>query len=318
MYVNRFWKYFIILIIFISPSFSLAEPAGEKSKVFNDPFKKRFLKLMDENSIYNATNKLKPAKDRIPKIIHQIWIGPNPLPRIYEPFIERCRNMPGFEHKLWTNADIEVLLKEKNYKETFDKIPAHDNAVKKDFLSYLILNKYGGVVMDASTWCRKAPSKIHDSYSYYTLYNSILSDNPSEQNPPNHVNLNSAQILASRKGGILIQDIIKRFEHFIGNYKEYNQKYTLFSEKDKKYYHGWLGQVVITEAIDKFCRDNKDCGSEVYLLTLKDYGQINSIMARGLDPYFVDGDQFYIAYYVKSFESKTADLDNLLGLKNNS
>ena len=44
---------------------------------------------------------------RVPRIIHQIWIGPEPLPEPHRAWIESWRgHHPGWEHRLWTEDDL--------------------------------------------------------------------------------------------------------------------------------------------------------------------------------------------------------------------
>jgi hypothetical protein len=84
----------------------------------------------------------------IPHIIHQIWIGPKPVP---ERFIDSWRQHPGWEHWLWREADLEAL----------DMTPTTRAIWKRESLlhsrsnlgRYEILLKHGGVYIDAdSLW----------------------------------------------------------------------------------------------------------------------------------------------------------------------
>lgn len=81
----------------------------------------------------------------IPKIIHQIWVGPNPLPVKSLGFIDNIKNLhPTFEYRLWTDKDItkenfvnyDFIIKTKSY------------AQKADIMRYEILYRHGGVYLD--------------------------------------------------------------------------------------------------------------------------------------------------------------------------
>ena len=49
---------------------------------------------------------------KIPKIIHQIWIGPKPLPNQYKEFSQKMIEMhPDWEYHLWGN---EIFTKVSN------------------------------------------------------------------------------------------------------------------------------------------------------------------------------------------------------------
>ena len=81
----------------------------------------------------------------IPKIIHQIWVGPNEIPVRSIEFMKKIRELHSdFEYRLWNNEDItkdnfinyEYIMKSKSY------------AQKADIMRYEILYKHGGVYLD--------------------------------------------------------------------------------------------------------------------------------------------------------------------------
>lgn len=85
----------------------------------------------------------------IPRIIHQLWIGPKPRPSV---FMDTWKNMhPDMEYICWNEKEIE----NRNLKlECLDKI---DDMVeingKADIIRWEILYKYGGVFLDADSIC---------------------------------------------------------------------------------------------------------------------------------------------------------------------
>lgn len=89
----------------------------------------------------------------IPKIIHQIWLGPNKKPDIwmkswYDDYIQAY---PDWTYKLWTEKEINKLklvnLKQYNYEPFYNG--------KSDIARYEILFRYGGVFIDAdSLWIK--------------------------------------------------------------------------------------------------------------------------------------------------------------------
>ena len=91
---------------------------------------------------------------KIPKIIHQIWLGPNIRPDIWMNSwkIDYCKQYPDWEYKLWTEKEInEFGLKNKAQYE-FEKFYNG----KSDIARYEILNKYGGLFIDAdSLWIKE-------------------------------------------------------------------------------------------------------------------------------------------------------------------
>ena len=83
--------------------------------------------------------------NKIPKIIHQIWVGPNPLPEKSINFIKRIKELhPTFEYRLWTDKDltshnfinIDYINKTQSY------------AQKADIMRLEILYNYGGIYLD--------------------------------------------------------------------------------------------------------------------------------------------------------------------------
>jgi len=84
-------------------------------------------------------------KAKIPHIIHQIWVGPNPIPKNSKQFIKHIKELhPDFEYRLWSDKDITP----KNF-VNYDIIKeAKSYAQKSDIMRYEILYRYGGVYLD--------------------------------------------------------------------------------------------------------------------------------------------------------------------------
>ncbi len=85
---------------------------------------------------------------QIPKIIHQVWIGPNPIPEFCQEFMRDMKNKHeklGYIYKFWGNEIWEKYKEDKfiqNYKtdpETFKY------AYICDRLRLLLLRDYGGI-----------------------------------------------------------------------------------------------------------------------------------------------------------------------------
>lgn len=94
------------------------------------------------------------STNSIPKIIHQIWIGPNKLPEKCIPLIAKMKDMhPEWEHRLWSNEEVfEGEFKDDPFlKEWKDKINTDyllQPAFIADRVRLLILVKYGGIYVD--------------------------------------------------------------------------------------------------------------------------------------------------------------------------
>jgi mannosyltransferase OCH1-like enzyme len=84
----------------------------------------------------------------IPKIIHQIWIGPNEIPPnclVYRDGIKKLH--PEYEHVLWTNDSLPDLP-EKIQKQMKRYQDQKKWAFQCDILRYFLLNKFGGIYLD--------------------------------------------------------------------------------------------------------------------------------------------------------------------------
>lgn len=85
--------------------------------------------------------------ERIPKIIHQIWLGPLEAPT---EAMETWKTLnPDWEYIIWTEQNIPALKNQ----DAFDKSERY--AQKADILRYEILYRHGGFFVDADEYCLK-------------------------------------------------------------------------------------------------------------------------------------------------------------------
>lgn len=85
----------------------------------------------------------------IPKILHQIWIGPKSPPTILMKTWEDKH--PDFEYILWT--EDELLRREMELTCIYQIDTINEINGKADIIRWEILKKYGGVFVDADTIC---------------------------------------------------------------------------------------------------------------------------------------------------------------------
>lgn len=109
------------------------------------------------------TNLLPPEKqlEKIPKIIHQIWIGNEKRP---EKLMETWKNKhPDYEYKFWNEESLKQFDFECqnriNEMETF--------CGKCDIIRLELLHKYGGIYIDADSFCIE---KIDDYLLNYEAF----------------------------------------------------------------------------------------------------------------------------------------------------
>lgn len=100
---------------------------------------------------------------RIPKIIHQIWIG-DAVPQELIQFQESWKQYhPDWEYKLWTQHDIPYL-------NLYNKdliAQAKNPAELADLLRYEILYQQGGVYIDMDFECLQPLDVLHHAYDLY-------------------------------------------------------------------------------------------------------------------------------------------------------
>lgn len=103
---------------------------------------------------------------RIPKKIHQIWLGNNGvLPKEYEKFQKSWQQFhPDWDYKLWTEKDIPTFPF-KN-RALFEK--ATNYGEKSALWRYEILEKEGGLYVDTDFECLAPFDVFHHSYDFYT------------------------------------------------------------------------------------------------------------------------------------------------------
>ncbi len=101
---------------------------------------------------------------RIPKVIHQIWIG-SPLPDRYLPLIASWKEAhPDWQYILWDDSMIEALdlVNKDQYKES------KNWGQKADIARYEILYRFGGVYVDIDFECLRPLDVFSHVCDYYT------------------------------------------------------------------------------------------------------------------------------------------------------
>lgn len=122
-----------------------------------------FAMLYEKNNFSHIT----PGSElKIPKIIHQIWLG-SPVPESFialqQSWIEHHMGRDWL-YKLWTDEDVAQT---QLYNQEF--YDATDNyGVKSDILRWEILYFYGGVYIDMDYECLRALDDFHYTYDFYT------------------------------------------------------------------------------------------------------------------------------------------------------
>lgn len=151
---------------------------------------------------------------KIPKIIHQIWLGPNARPDIWMNSwkIDYCKKYPDWEYKLWTEKEInEFGLKNKAQYE-FEKFYNG----KSDIARYEILNKFGGIFIDAdSLWIKESKISLDDILNNSNKFGCFCAKEP------NHDTIYANGVIGCVSNHKIMIDMI---EYINTNYFELKKK----------------------------------------------------------------------------------------------
>lgn len=122
-----------------SDQFELAYKKG-------NPVALAFKALYDQFIMYDFNYQIEP---RIPKIIHQIWLG-STLPQQYRVWQQTWIHYhPDWTYILWTDADIEKLPLVN--RKLYDICKSY--GAKADIARYEILYQFGGLYVDCDVEC---------------------------------------------------------------------------------------------------------------------------------------------------------------------
>ncbi len=155
---------------------------------------------------------------QIPKKLHQIWIGPNPVPSHHEKWIAGWkRQHPDWEHRLWNEKALVDVLPEAAL--TYYHA-AQSYAGKADVARIWLVHELGGVYVDTDFQClRPIDELLHGcrafvAFSRYDakIINALfgaVSNHPFlralTNNLPNHFD----PAVANKAGPLLFREVIQ-------------------------------------------------------------------------------------------------------------
>ena len=175
--------------------FSLVEKSTADQKRY------RLLKKVWQRNRPSFTQSAKSPK--IPKIIHQIWLGPKRPPGFFLKFREGWQQRhPDWEYRLWTDADLATFDFE--MRDLFDA--SENYGEKSDILRCELLLKYGGVYVDTDFECLKPIDELLYKYDFFAGIE-----------PPHEIIESSRVLLVSNAIGGSAPDhpILKRYKQII-------------------------------------------------------------------------------------------------------
>lgn len=114
---------------------------------------------------------------KIPKVIHFIWVGPNPFPKeSIQNVYSWIQNHPDWTYKFWTDRkrplpheEMELHLVSDFQFESLRACYQDSNnyAEKSDLLRYEILNQEGGLYVDHDVRCFKPITPFHYHFDLF-------------------------------------------------------------------------------------------------------------------------------------------------------
>lgn len=107
----------------------------------------------------------------VPKIIHRIWLGGSEPDWTYRLSFTWSR--PGWQIWQWTDANVPTLFPLRNqaiYDEAERIAPNHVGQLRSDILRYEILDRFGGVYVDADFECLKPIDPLVDGVACFTAW----------------------------------------------------------------------------------------------------------------------------------------------------
>ena len=88
---------------------------------------------------------------QIPKIIHQLWIGTKPAPTKFMNTWREAHEPLGFEYRFWNEENLQKEINFARHGKRINSIEEING--KADIFRWLILQKFGGIFVDADSIC---------------------------------------------------------------------------------------------------------------------------------------------------------------------
>lgn len=106
---------------------------------------------------------------KIPKIIHQIWIGPKPPPKFMNSW---KKHHPEYQHILWDNEIIKEMfpLVNQHLYDQYNNERANVWNGRSNLLRLEILKRFGGIYIDADCHCLRPMEGNFLNDDFFAVY----------------------------------------------------------------------------------------------------------------------------------------------------
>jgi inositol phosphorylceramide mannosyltransferase catalytic subunit len=99
----------------------------------------------------------------IPRVFHQVWVGPHPLPDKFAGYRQTwLDHNPGWELRLWTEDNLPKGLRRP---EVYQRI--RSPAERSDMLRLELLYRYGGVYVDTDFECFRSLEPLIEDVDFF-------------------------------------------------------------------------------------------------------------------------------------------------------
>lgn len=144
---------------------SMGKGTEAYDSIFNNP--DDVVRYTVLKGLYDTHGPAKAAahkKALIPKIIHQIWVGPKVPPSFFVTFQQKWKELhPDWEYHLWTDSELEEL--DLDLRDIIDQSP--NFAEKSDMIRCELLDRFGGVYLDVDMDPFQSLDELHKKYHFY-------------------------------------------------------------------------------------------------------------------------------------------------------
>lgn len=170
----------------------------------------------------NLPSKVERSKTpKIPKIIHQIWLGPNLPPSYFYAFQTRLKAFhPDWEYKLWNEEALEKL-----HLDNWDLVQKSNNwGEKSDIIRADLLCRFGGLYLDDDIDPLMALDELHEKYDFYAGM-----ENPHKIATTNNRVWVGISIMASKPNHPIMQNWKMRMRN---GWDDVNMRFSAKAERD--------------------------------------------------------------------------------------
>lgn len=147
-------------------SMDLKKHPEKMTPQWGSPVYNIFKKIYEKNNLTKVTYS---HEARIPKIIHQIWLG-SPVPQEYLWLQKTWKDHhPQWEYRLWTDKEAEDFMAQQSPELQQFYNEAINYGEKSDILKWLIIYTFGGLYTDIPDYeCLRPLDMFHHCYDFYT------------------------------------------------------------------------------------------------------------------------------------------------------